>query len=155
TSRPLRRPGVCTHLTPLPSGRDSWLPRFRAKLWQAWSCAALQNAFPIQFGNAGRGAAIMSAESRLPPVRAYLERTDPFTRFMIDAGAKLDRTHRELAAAITDAAYELNQVASTVHASAVWRWERGVVAHEDVRRWIAYALQRHGIDVNEADLDAL
>lgn len=97
----------------------------------------------------------MSAESPLPPVRAYLERIDPFTRFIVDARARLDMTHRELAAEITDAAYELNQVASTVHASAVWRWERGVVAHEDVRRWIAYVLQKHGIDTSEADLEAL
>jgi tetratricopeptide (TPR) repeat protein len=97
----------------------------------------------------------MSAESPLPPVRAYLEQTDPFTRFMIDARARLDLSHRELAAEITAAAFELNQVLSTIHAPAVWRWEHGVAANEDARRWIAYALQRHGIDVSAADLDSL
>jgi hypothetical protein len=97
----------------------------------------------------------MSAESRLPPARAYLERAESFTRFMTDVRTSLGLTHRELAAEITEAAYELNQVASTVHASAVWRWERGVVAQEDVRRWIAYVLQKRGIDVSEADLGAL
>jgi len=97
----------------------------------------------------------MSAESPLPPARAYLERTDPFTRFMIDARAKLDLSHRELAAEVTEAAYELDHVVSSTHASAAWRWEHGVVAHDDVRRWIVYVLRKHAIDISEADLESL
>ncbi len=71
-----------------------------------------------------------------------------------DAVSQLD-SQAELAALITEAAYDLDNKKTTVFPSAVSRWLNGLmIPRANMRRWIAHALANAGIPISRQQLDA-
>jgi len=98
--------------------------------------------------------ATVSDESPMTPGRTPSEQIGPYSQLIADARARLQLSERRLAALVTESAWDLNKETTTVHGSAVSRWESGTIARRRMRRWIAHAFQRKGLDISAADLDA-
>ncbi len=95
----------------------------------------------------------MSEESPSPPERLSGHRVGPYAELIACALARGHSEH-DLAALITDAAFDLNRERTTVHASAVSRWLSGTVARPKMRRWTAHAFQNAGIPISLEQLNA-
>jgi tetratricopeptide (TPR) repeat protein len=94
-----------------------------------------------------------SDESPMKPGRMPPEQVGPFAQLVADARARLRLSERDLAALVTESAWQLAKNKTTVHHSAISRWEAGTIAQPRIRPWIAHALQGKGLDISVRDLD--
>jgi hypothetical protein len=95
------------------------------------------------------GRAGMNRESQLPPEELQAQPAGPFAQLITDAVDRIGSLRRA-AAAVTEAAWDLDSKRTTVHASTVHGWRRGVIAQPSMRRWIAAALRIPLEDVTRA-----
>jgi hypothetical protein len=74
------------------------------------------------------------------------EHVGPWAVLIADIIARGYSEH-DLAAIVTDAAWDLDKVRTTVHASTISRWLTGSVARPRLRRWLAHGLKTAKLDI--------
>jgi hypothetical protein len=82
----------------------------------------------------------MSKHSLLPHGHQPPERAGALATLIADAVAR-SGSLRKAAAAVTDAAWDMDRKTTTIHPSTVSDWLAGAVPHRSTRRWIAAGLQ--------------